>query len=726
MAGALAKIGLNDWLNKEQVVERLDPVFNPQEQAAPINQVIPTSKNPVMTNTWPEYIQENRGGFQQPDFSQIDNMDQNGLQSYIDSMDYRARTGQNINEDDYLNLQRARRALAQQELPQYVDTSADAVARAEAEKWFLQTRARKQATNVLNAQMREIDSREQQEMRSAQESGDRLRQSQQSVLSFSWFGRSTYAAEKQSEIQGIVNQNIETIQATREAQRARAELEAQNAPAEALKWYDEYIATLKKQSAETASIMATQMNEYNAQFTKDYQEKVDNILQMALEMDKSEIPLTEDDIATAWSYASLLINGKWEINEAVLKIIPDNIKSATLKIAAEKQWAIAPTNEFGFINVWEGQVAVTDPLTWEVTYKQWPRQPDAPKVVEIDWVDSVFNTKTWEFEAVSISTWPIVGIWSGVVTAYGTDANPYGLDVDGKIWDPIITPVAWEVVEVGSDEWWYGNFVIVKDASGNSVRYAHLNNANVSVGDKITAWSSIGAVGNTWYTIPWEGGDGSHVDITLFDSNGNPKSAREVETYLTEWQRGVAETTIRPERSSFYNRFNSKESKDKLTASELKAIESAGVSFDEFGRQAQEYKKQQDKQIQPQARELLSLLEEIRDISGGDYQKLRTWLVWEGRDLRTTFDRIKSSIALQQLIDLKAEGATFGALSENELSFIVDSATDINYWGTRKKFNARVEQLINKLNKGIGSVEETEAEETWWEALWDKFGWVTL
>ena len=52
------------------------------------------------------------------------------------------------------------------------------------------------------------------------------------------------------------------------------------------------------------------MNEYNAQNTASYQEKKDNILNLSMQYKKSQLPLSEEDMSLANSYATLAINNK--------------------------------------------------------------------------------------------------------------------------------------------------------------------------------------------------------------------------------------------------------------------------------------------------------------------------------------------------------------------------------------------------------------------------------
>ncbi len=134
--------------------------------------------------------------------------------------------------------------------------------------------------------------------------------------------------------------------------------------------------------------------------------------------------------------------------------------------------------------------------------------------------------------SVSSGNW-LATIGNGQITAYGSDANPYGLDVDGKIGDNIISPVSGTVIFAGENSGW-GNQVKIRTANGEEYWFSHMSETAVKVGDTITAGTNIGYVGNTGNVIAGVGGDGSHVDITVKKSNGSYYTAKEVATMLTQ------------------------------------------------------------------------------------------------------------------------------------------------------------------------------------------------
>ena len=75
----------------------------------------------------------------------------------------------------------------------------------------------------------------------------------------------------------------------------------------------------------------------------------------------------------------------------------------------------------------------------------------------------------------------------------------------------------------------------------------------------------------------------------------------------------------------------------------------------------------------------------------------------KGAYYKSLYDRVLSSTALQNLINLKEQGATFGALSDNELKFITDASTNLNLKLSYGDFMNIVDDMIRKLNKGIST-----------------------
>jgi len=98
----------------------------------------------------------------------------------------------------------------------------------------------------------------------------------------------------------------------------------------------------------------------------------------------------------------------------------------------------------------------------------------------------------------------------------------YGLDIDGKIGDPVKSPVTGKVIRVESDKngskTGFGNNVLIETEDGKIIQFSHLDSTSVTVGQDVDSSTVLGALGNTGYVIAGKGGDGSHLDITMWSN----------------------------------------------------------------------------------------------------------------------------------------------------------------------------------------------------------------
>lgn len=177
------------------------------------------------------------------------------------------------------------------------------------------------------------------------------------------------------------------------------------------------------------------------------------------------------------------------------------------------------------------ELAENDPL---FQYKIRQQQLQAQKLQQ----DINETTRETEWEYADLNVWYVEWIGTGNVTAYGTDANPFWLDID---WidgvSDIVSPIDSKVVDKWTDPDGYGNYITLEDESGNRIRYAHLSDNGFN---DINVWMSVWAgipfakVGKTGNVISmWS--DGSHVDITLRGSDWVKRTAKQVEQYLNSW-----------------------------------------------------------------------------------------------------------------------------------------------------------------------------------------------
>lgn len=90
-----------------------------------------------------------------------------------------------------------------------------------------------------------------------------------------------------------------------------------------------------------------------------------------------------------------------------------------------------------------------------------------------------------------------------------------GIDIDGRMGDPVELPASGRVIEAGYNAR-AGHYIIVDhgpDAQGRRVTssYSHLSSRRVREGATVQAGDIIGGIGNSGRVRPGRGGDGSHL-----------------------------------------------------------------------------------------------------------------------------------------------------------------------------------------------------------------------
>lgn len=158
-------------------------------------------------------------------------------------------------------------------------------------------------------------------------------------------------------------------------------------------------------------------------------------------------------------------------------------------------------------------------------------------------------------------------------------------------------------------------------------------------------------------------------------------------------------STYDPELEEYYKKLQSWKA---MTKEDWKTIDSK-TTRNWFLNQLRNYKQAKDQEITPFAKELIGQLNELKNMDTWDFKNVWMWgIPWtKGAYYKTLYDRILSSTALQNLIDLKWQGATFGALSNQELEFITNASTNLKLKLSYGHFMDAVDQMIAKLNKGI-------------------------
>lgn len=116
----------------------------------------------------------------------------------------------------------------------------------------------------------------------------------------------------------------------------------------------------------------------------------------------------------------------------------------------------------------------------------------------------------------------------GSITAYGSPLWKWGLDIDLQKGDAVKSPVSGRVIAVGENKG-FGRQVKIKGVDGREYWLSHLDKFAVRNNQNIRQGEIIGLGGNTGKVIARNGGDGSHLDLTVKDIDGSFMKPQNIE-----------------------------------------------------------------------------------------------------------------------------------------------------------------------------------------------------
>ena len=281
-----------------------------------------------------------------------------------------------------------------------------------------------------------------------------------------------------------------------------------------------------------------------------------------------------------------------------------------------------------------------------------------------------------------------------ITSMWGKFDNDYWVDFWWNKGDPIPSSVDWEVVNVltwqprtSSPSYW--NFVQVKDKNWNIHRFSHLDSANVKVGDKVTAWQLLGTMWNSWYAYSTKWGDWTHLDYTIKKPDGSHIPPTGISQYLDGM---VWKTALHPIAQQVLD-WNLRVDQVKDNVEDKNQVPYIMQQVSTF--------RANNNILDPRTQNIIDLAQDLKN---------RWW--WQ-RAADATFGRVPFSntrdnkkklkqlwdfLKLDNLITLKDRWATFGALSENELVMISDSATRLDNLGSDEAWEEELDFIISSLS----------------------------
>ena len=309
-----------------------------------------------------------------PNYDDIKNMSQSDLQDFVDYYDLRTRKWQKLTETDEFKLMKANRRLQELQAPQTTsDPYADIIKQQEQIKIDKQKEMDAENDRIMEAERASEQAWIDKEMAYNAQQEEKQKNALWYILWWQWIGNSSAAYDRLSEISSNFDKQNQTLRAESYARLQRRNAELRWASRAELEKYDNKILDLQTKSADYFIDNAKRIEEFNKSTAKSMQERIQNIY--TLSQAQSVEDLTSQEQEQAKRYARLILDNKGGINESLLKQIPSRLMAESLMQASIMKWAM-PTTEYGFSNIGNGTIAVTDPSTGKVSFQQWPNQSD--------------------------------------------------------------------------------------------------------------------------------------------------------------------------------------------------------------------------------------------------------------------------------------------------------------------------------------------------------------
>lgn len=293
-------------------------------------------------------------------------------------------------------------------------------------------------------------------------------------------------------------------------------------------------------------------------------------------------------------------------------------------------------------------------------------------------------------------SWVLALNWAKITWLWGRTSYDHGLDIWGMAeWSPFKWNSDLEVINTWYDadpDNGYGNYVKARDPRTWAIyQFSHFKNAiNAQAGDTIPAWSAIGLVWNTWgKAVTWP-----HVDVQKVNSQ-----------WVQVWYDKSA--------ASLYAQYLADPSK--VTVKDAAAY---GLTLPQLQSQAKAYSMSEDSGTMQKARDIVELIKTLKDTwLKARYTANVSWGYIPGHtaDVYNAYNALKSKLGLDTLINMKAQWATFWALSDQELWFLSKYAlSDLALTSSQEKWDKTLNNIVDKVLKATPQDFATQARKDLW------------
>lgn len=305
-------------------------------------------------------------------------------------------------------------------------------------------------------------------------------------------------------------------------------------------------------------------------------------------------------------------------------------------------------------------------------------------------------------------------------------------DILWQSWNNVAWWAVWlsTAIDDWSFTWWCWAFVndwlvsiwekwIFWDSLESKTKYATEQEPlvwSIFVMDSPTKWENWHVWIVTWINSDWT--------LEVVDSNWDWKKTKQTHTldpkkyhiygyYYPESLKQQSQQPswyYDPDLVSYYEKWAAS-----FSSTQWKSLEGMWYTPAEYKSMESAYKWEVWKKITDSENMILESLYKLKDMSKATYIWMQYW-AWKipstsAANYKSYYDTFKSSVALQNLVNLKWQWATFGALSDNELNFIENSSTLLND-------NLTYSEFMKNLNKSINDLEEWIKKRWWTVNIW--------
>ena len=269
------------------------------------------------------------------------------------------------------------------------------------------------------------------------------------------------------------------------------------------------------------------------------------------------------------------------------------------------------------------------------------------------------------------------------------------------------TPKVWSVVIMNSEsqpQYWHVGIVTGYDEKTGTIKILQSNKKGeeeVFVSTKNKDDKNI-----LWYFDPTK---------SIDTYNNEVKGA----VYEAQWLNAKG---FRDNDTANYNNYLKNWDKA-FTDKDRERIAKSYGSYEAFQDAAAAYQTNLDNQVSDVSIDLLKTLYKIKKMDSTDYWMAKNEPEWamkrwigSGWDWRTEIDHVIANTTLEKLVNMKSQGATFGALSEWELDMLNSSANKLNYTSSYSKFMENVDDMIAGIEGSMDMrwYDYSKLKNEWW------------